>query len=112
VQCCIAALHVCKGQQETIFRLSRLTGVELCTLHLHTNYVLCIVDHIFTYAKLTEVRYTLNYSLCRVKFEQNIKFVYAAMLVTRLLQVTRIRVFQHFRQVFSFMPTRHCGKIV
>jgi hypothetical protein len=39
------------------------------------------LDHIFTCVKLTEVRYILNYSPCRVKFEQNIKFVYAAMCV-------------------------------
>jgi hypothetical protein len=76
------------------------------------NYVQCILDHIFTCVKLTEVRYILNYGLCCVKFEQNIKFVYAAILVTRFLQVTRIRGFQHIRQVLSFIRTRSYGKIV
>ena len=76
------------------------------------NYVQCILDHLFTCVKLTEVRYILNYSLCSVKFEQNIKLVYAAILVTRLLEVTRIRGFQLFGQVLSFIRTRSYGKIV
>jgi len=76
------------------------------------NYVQCILDHVFTCVKPIDLRYILNYSLCLVKFEQNIKFVCATILVTRLLQVTRIRGFQHFRQVLSVMRTRSYGKIV
>lgn len=76
------------------------------------SYVQCIFDRIFTYVNPTEVRYILNYSPCRVKFERSMKFVYATLLVTRFLLVTRIRFFQHFRQFPGSIHIRSCEKIL